>query len=139
MFIFKLVGKYVIPKCIIITTIFSSDFQFPTIQSLAEDLVTVLNQLGVTYCIGLGDGAGANIILRYGLIHESRCLGVILLNPTANKGTMLEILKQKFSEWKIDDMIPKVTDEQRFAFRKYGHKVSSRINSPLIKKINPFH
>ena len=131
MFIFKSVGKYVIPKCIIIATIFSSDFQFPTIQSLAEDLVTVLNQLGVTYCIGLGDGAGANIILRYGLIHESRCLGVILLNPTANKGTMLEILKQKFSEWKIDDMIPKVTDEQRFAFRKYGHKVSSRINSRL--------
>ena len=104
---------------------FFSDFQFPTIQSLAEDLVTVLNQLGITYCIGLGDGAGANIILRYGLIHESRCLGVILLNPTANKGTMVEILKQKFSEWKIDEMIPKVTDEQRFAFRKYGHKVSS--------------
>ena len=45
-----------------------------------------------------------------------------------------KFLKQKFSEWKIDDMIPKVTDEQRFAFRKYGHKVSS-----LEIEINTIH
>ena len=48
------------------------DGSFPTIQALGEDLVTVLDQLRVKYCIGIGDGAGANIIARFGMMHVTR-------------------------------------------------------------------
>ena len=34
-------------------------------QNLGEDLVTVLDQLRIKYCIGIGDGAGSNIIVRF--------------------------------------------------------------------------
>ena len=33
-------------------------------QNMGEDLVTVLDQLRIKYVIGLGDGAGSNIIVR---------------------------------------------------------------------------
>ena len=56
--------------------------------NLGEDLVTVLDQLRIKYCIGIGDGAGSNIIVRFGMMHVTRCLGVILLNPTTNKVKM---------------------------------------------------
>ena len=41
-----------------------SDFHYPTMQNMGEDLVTVLDQLRIKYVIGLGDGAGSNIIVR---------------------------------------------------------------------------
>merc|ERR1712141_891216 len=98
-----------------------SDFHYPTMQNMGEDLVTVLDQLRIKYVIGLGDGAGSNIIVRFGMMHVSRCLGVILLNPTTNKVTMMENLKDRFSKWKISNINP--TGEHMIAFRKYGHKL----------------
>lgn len=98
-----------------------NDFHFPTMQNLGEDLVTVLDQLRIKYCVGLGDGAGANIIVRFGMMHVSRCLGVILLNPTTNKVTMMDNLKDRFAKWKINHINP--TGEHMIAFRKYGHKL----------------
>lgn len=74
---------------------------FPTLQALGEDLVTVLDQLRLKYCIGVGDGAGANIIARFGMMHVTRCLGVILCNPTANTVSLMDNIKDKvMSKWK---------------------------------------
>jgi hypothetical protein len=36
----------------------SPSFVFPSLQTLGEDLVTVLDYLHVKYVIGLGEGAG---------------------------------------------------------------------------------
>ena len=46
-------------------------------QALGEDLITVLDQLRIKYCIGIGDGAGANIITRFGMMHVTRWLIII--------------------------------------------------------------
>lgn len=100
------------------------DFSFPTMQHLGEDLVTVLDQLRIKYCIGLGDGAGANVITRFGMMHVARCLGIILLNPTTNKVTMMENFKDKFQKWKISHVNP--SNEHVVAFRKYGHKLEGK-------------
>ena len=50
-----------------LTHFFSSPFQF-----LGEDLVTVLDQLRIKYVIALGDGAGANIVARFAMMHAQR-------------------------------------------------------------------
>lgn len=97
------------------------EMSFPTIQALGEDLVTVLDQLRVKYCIGIGDGAGANIITRFGMMHVTRCLGVILLHPTANASTIMDNFKDKFQKLKI-----KTTGENIVAYRKYGHKLEGQ-------------
>ena len=88
---------------------------------IGEDLVTILDQLRIKYVIGIGDGAGSNIIVRFGMMHVTRCLGVILLNPTTNKVTMMDNLKDRFHKWKISNVTP--TGAQMVAFRKFGHKV----------------
>lgn len=91
-------------------------FAFPSLQTLGEDLVTVLDYLHVKYVIGLGEGAGwvllweytrfrnniikcditsiiyrANVLARFGLKHPSRCLGLILINCTGSAATVLEV------------------------------------------------
>jgi pimeloyl-ACP methyl ester carboxylesterase len=60
--------------------------QFPTIQQIGEDLVTVLDQLRVKYVIGIGDGAGANIMARFGMMHKTR-----YARGVAYKNTILQI------------------------------------------------
>ena len=41
------------------------DCTFPTMAELGLNLVTVLDHLRISRVVGLGDGAGANIITRY--------------------------------------------------------------------------
>ena len=96
----------------------ADDSPFPKIQALGEDLVTVLDLLQIKCCIGIGDGAGANIIIRFAIMHVKRCLGVILLHPTANASTMIESFKDRFSKWKVEH-----SAENIVAFRKFGHKL----------------
>ena len=39
--------------------------KYPSMQELGEDLVSVLDQLGLEWVVGLGEGAGANILARF--------------------------------------------------------------------------
>ena len=57
-----------------------------TLEDLALNLVTVLDQLRVSRVMALGDGAGGNIVLRFGMCHAARVHGVILLNTQASAG-----------------------------------------------------
>jgi len=50
----------------------ADSFAYPVMQSLGEDLVTVLDQLRIKYVIGFGDGAGANILTRFAMMHTAR-------------------------------------------------------------------
>ena len=38
--------------------------KFPSMQDLGEDLDSVLDQLHIQFVVGLGEGAGANILAR---------------------------------------------------------------------------
>ena len=58
------------------------DCGFPNMNTLAMNLVTVLDQLGVKDrgVVVLGDGAGANIASRFAMYHPNRVYGVVLIN-----------------------------------------------------------
>lgn len=66
-------------------------------QVLGEDLVAVLDTLHIRYVIGLGEGAGANAVARFGLAHPSRVLGLILINCTGSAVSVKENFKAKVS------------------------------------------
>lgn len=74
---------------------FLISFQFPTLQVLGEDLVTVLDFLHVKYVVGLGEGAGANVLARFGIANPSRALGLILINCTGSAASVLDNFKNK--------------------------------------------
>lgn len=62
---------------------------------IGEDLVTVLDFLHIKYVIGLGEGAGANVLLWFGLTHAARTLGMILVNVTAEKTHVMDYFKDR--------------------------------------------
>ena len=64
------------------------DCGFPKMNTLAMNLVTVLDQLGVKDrgVVVLGDGAGANIAARFAIYHPNRVYGVVLINCDPGTG-----------------------------------------------------
>ncbi|XP_052868533.1 uncharacterized protein ZK1073.1 isoform X6 [Anopheles cruzii] len=94
-------------------------FQFPSLQLLGEELVTVLDFLHVKYVIGVGEGAGANVLARFGLAHPSRCLGLILINVTGSAASVLDVFKTKFISWKGDEVGQSAEDF--LLYHKFGY------------------
>ncbi|EAA08379.5 AGAP003238-PA [Anopheles gambiae str. PEST] len=97
----------------------ADSFQFPSLQLLGEELVTVLDFLHVKYVIGVGEGAGANVLARFGLAHPSRCLGLILINVTGSAASVLDVFKTKFISWKGDEVGQSAEDF--LLYHKFGY------------------
>ncbi|XP_041673686.1 uncharacterized protein ZK1073.1 isoform X6 [Drosophila eugracilis] len=97
----------------------ADSFPFPSLQALGEDLVTVLDYLHVKYVIGLGEGAGANVLARFGLAHPSRALGLILINATGSAASVVQSFKNKFISWKSDEVAQSA--ESFLMYHKFGH------------------
>ncbi|XP_015789206.1 uncharacterized protein ZK1073.1 [Tetranychus urticae] len=60
-------------------------FPFPSMQDLSEDIPAILDFFKMKYCVGIGEGAGANVIARFAMDNPDRILGVVLIHcrPTA--------------------------------------------------------
>jgi hypothetical protein len=71
------------------------DYEYPSMDTLGMNLVTVLDQLRVASVLVLGDGAGANIAARFAMNHPGRVHGVVLINCNPDKGEngLLKIFK----------------------------------------------
>jgi len=59
---------------------------FPTLNTLGMNLVNILDYLRIGRVLLLGEGAGANICLRFALEHPSRLHGCVLVNCSAGAG-----------------------------------------------------
>ena len=71
------------------------DFTFPSMAQIGLSLVTVLDHLRVPRVVGVGDGAGGNILLRFGLFHPNRVHGIFTINlsTSVSRGRFMEALK----------------------------------------------
>jgi len=82
------------------------DFKFPKMKDIGLNLVSILDNLRVPRVVGLGNGAGANIITRFGMCHPSRVHGIVTINNTASVslGRFVEKLSEKLKNIKIEDV-----------------------------------
>ncbi|XP_040573586.1 uncharacterized protein ZK1073.1 [Lepeophtheirus salmonis] len=101
------------------------DTKYPSLQEMGEDLVNILDLLRVKYVIGLGVGLGANVIARFGMMHKTRCLGIVCIHPTATKSGVMEHFRDKIGTWKLT---PKSDSESYLMFHRFGHKMDSATN-----------
>lgn len=55
-------------------------YQYPSLEQLAEALPGVLQGLGIRSLVGVGVGAGAFVLAKFGLLHPEAVEGLVLLN-----------------------------------------------------------
>jgi len=115
--------------------------EFPSLQKIGMGLVTVLDELRIQNVVVLGDGAGANIALRFGLCHPTRVEGLVLLNGTAVEGTtsFMEAIMEKLvgaavtnNEAKLNHKNVKMYDEAFKARTNILEELQDRINFDVL-------
>merc|ERR550517_1184339 len=101
------------------------DFNFPTMH----------DQLRVASVVGLGDGAGANIITRFAMMHPSRVHGIVTVNNTATEslGRFTDRLKARLSALKKDQKDG--LNERNVASFAEAYKRRKEFMSELNKRI----
>ncbi|GFT66630.1 uncharacterized protein ZK1073.1 [Nephila pilipes] len=123
-----------------------ADYVFPTIQTLGEDLVHVLDFLKVKLVVGFGEGAGANALVRFTLANSTRVLGLILIHCVAAGAGMMEYFKDKIMNWKLQNVGMNPSTEQYLVLHKFGaqletvenkDKLIQEFTEKLKKRINP--
>lgn len=110
-----------------------NDMSFPSMQQISDDIPTVLDKLGVKLCIALGEGAGSNILARFGMAYPDRCMGLILIHCTASTAGVMEHFKDKFISWKLSSGVPS-SAEQYLIIHKFGNRLFEQLETAENKE-----
>lgn len=73
------------------------DYIYPTMDELAAQLLFVLSHFGLKTVIGLGVGAGANILARFALAHPDKVGALCLINCVSTQSGWIEWGYQSFN------------------------------------------
>ncbi|XP_037940907.1 protein NDRG3-like isoform X3 [Teleopsis dalmanni] len=73
------------------------DYVYPTMDELASQLLFVLSHFGLKSVIGLGVGAGANILARFALAHPDKIGALCLINCVSTQSGWIEWGYQSFN------------------------------------------
>lgn len=99
---------------------------FPSLQQIGEELLPkVLDELKVPLIVGIGEGAGANILVRFALTNQQRTLGLVLIHLVSAGVGMLEKLKDTFLSGKRRPSEAFQAPEHVIALHRFGKSAIS--------------
>ncbi|KAL3860728.1 hypothetical protein ACJMK2_010813 [Sinanodonta woodiana] len=119
------------------------DFIYPTMDELAESVLTVVEYFGVKRFIGFGVGAGANILSRFALAHPEHMDSLVLVNPTSTRPGWIEWGYQKMNSWYLwSGQVTNFTEEYLLwhwfgAKTRWDNHDLITVYQEYIKSINP--
>jgi protein NDRG1 len=74
---------------------------YPQLSDIGNVLSDVLNHLNIKSCIGIGEGAGANIVCRFAMEHPNMVNGLVLVHCTSTTAGVKEYIKDKIINMKL--------------------------------------
>uniref|UniRef100_A0A3B4FNH0 Protein NDRG1-like n=1 Tax=Pundamilia nyererei TaxID=303518 RepID=A0A3B4FNH0_9CICH len=78
---------------------FSTGYEYPSMDQLAESLPLVLKHFGLKSVIGMGMGAGAYILSRFALDYPNMVEGLVLININSCAEGWMDWAAHKISGW----------------------------------------
>lgn len=102
------------------------DYQFPSMQQIAEDMIAVVDELKIKEVVCFGEGAGANILTRFAMAHSTRVMGVVLLHATGTTAGFFESIKDRFMGWKLDHSKMNQSAENYLVLHRFGATTFSK-------------
>lgn len=105
--------------------------RYPSMQDLASELVLILDHFGIKQVTCLGEGAGANICMRFAILHRTRCLGLALVNPTCSTNSSIngfvETFKDKLNIRRGSKVVSGLSaaDQEFLQLHKFGQNMNT--------------
>ncbi|XP_078254529.1 protein NDRG1-like [Rhinoraja longicauda] len=115
---------------------FPSGYEYPSLDQMADLLPAVLKHFGLKSIIGLGVGAGANILSRFALNYPDLVEGLCLININCNAEGWMDWAATKLSGWTsnlTDIVISHLFGKDEInsnpsLILKYRHHISTGLN-----------
>merc|ERR1711872_1138174 len=98
---------------------------FPSMQDLSFGLLNILAQLKIKKVVGLGVGAGANILCRMAIHSSDKVIGLVAIQPTASAASVMEQLRQRVVSLKLGSIDHGPDTDQYLVYHKFGNLVES--------------
>lgn len=114
--------------------VLADSFTFPSMQQLGEGLEQVLDHFNVQLVVGLAEGAGANIMARFGMACPNRLLGMLLVHCTSTKAGIMEHFNDKFMNWKLSSVGHNPSAEQYLVFHRFGSQLDKEGMDPSTRE-----
>ncbi len=102
-------------------------------RTIGHGLLEVIDALSIPYVIGLGEGAGANILARFGMDYPQRSLGLILIHCTSTVAGVMEYFRDKVNPLSLRVGALNSTTIFRPVFSRHI-KAMANINNGFIRK-----
>lgn len=112
-----------------------ADYNFPTMQTLGEALVHVLDHFNISSVVCLGEGAGANIVARFAMKHEQRVLALCLIHCTGTTAGFMETLKDKIITYKLSHQGHNATAVHYLETHRFGTEEGNPANKDQVNKV----
>lgn len=117
------------------------NYKFPTIDDLAHEMVSVLHYFKIPYCVALGEGAGANVLVRFTMNCPELVLGSILIHCNATEAGILELINYRVMYWNQTNEKTAPPLEHFLVFHKFGKVFSKLLEqsgfSQIMQNTNP--
>ncbi|XP_077868213.1 uncharacterized protein ZK1073.1-like, partial [Saccoglossus kowalevskii] len=91
------------------------------------------NDIGI---VGLGEGAGASILLRYTISYPRRVLGLCLLECNANPSGFLEWGQEKVAAWQLLNRGMNPTTEKFLLWHHFGTDYRTKDKKNMIQEFH---
>lgn len=108
------------------------EYQYPTMDQLAETLLPVLRFYGLHRFIGFGAGAGANVLARFALNHPEHVESLCLLNCSSTQASWTEWGYQKWNAWYLNSGMKTPTLEEYLLWHWLGKETTEK-NHDLVQ------
>jgi len=93
---------------------------FPSMEALGGAISNILDNFNVKAAVGLGEGAGANILARFALAHPEKCLGLCLIHCTSTTAGFMEVARDSILTWKLDHIGMDPSVESYLVLHRFG-------------------
>ncbi|XP_035212473.1 protein NDRG3-like [Stegodyphus dumicola] len=127
------------------STTLPTAFTFPTMDMLAEMILAVMEHYGIKHFIGMGVGAGANILSRFALQHPHCVDGLFLINCTSTAAGWTEWGYQKLNTMHLRSSGMTSSTQEYLMWHHFGKTVENRSYDLMqefrqyFSKFNPYN
>uniref|UniRef100_M3ZKF0 N-myc downstream regulated 1a n=1 Tax=Xiphophorus maculatus TaxID=8083 RepID=M3ZKF0_XIPMA len=116
---------------------FSTGYEYPSMDQLAETLPLVLKHFGLKSVIGMGIGAGAYVLTRFALDYPNMAEGLMLININPCAEGWMDWAAHKISGWTHAQ--PDMIITHLFGKEEVNHDLIATFRHHILNNMNQFN
>nr|CDS28849.1 Ndr [Hymenolepis microstoma] len=115
-----------------------ASYTFPTLWNIAGGLKNVLDHFNIEHVVLFGEGAGANILARFAMLHDEMVMGAVLVHCTGQTASFADSLRDKLINWKLKTTGMNPATESFLILHRFGCLTDTGTELELKQAIEHF-